>query len=81
MFVVGDPGTGKTLLLDTAVQRASASGMQVLVARGVEFEADMSFSGLNQALLPLSSEFPRLSTTHSEALSVALGLSDLPLQA
>ena len=81
MFVVGDPGTGKTLLLDTAVQRASASGMQVLVARGVEFEADMSFSGLNQALLPLSSEFPRLSTTHSEALSVALGLSEGPAPA
>ena len=76
MFVVGDPGTGKTLLLDYAAQRASASGIRVLAAQGVEFEAEMSFSGLNQALLPLSSEFTSLSAAQGEALSVALGLSE-----
>ena len=78
MFVVGDPGTGKSLLLEYAAQRASRVDIRVLFARGVEFEAEMSFSGLNQALLPLFPEFERLSTVHAAALNVALGLSEGP---
>jgi DNA-binding CsgD family transcriptional regulator len=78
LFVVGEPGVGKTLLLGYAAKRASASGMRVLVARGVEFEAEMSFSGLHQALFPLVGEFAGLSTVHSDALSVALGVSGGP---
>jgi DNA-binding CsgD family transcriptional regulator/tetratricopeptide (TPR) repeat protein len=52
---------------------AGAAGAQVLRAAGVEFEADMSFAGLHQVLLPLYEEFVRLSPPHREALNVALG--------
>ncbi len=73
LLIFGEPGTGKTVLLDAAAEMALAAGIQVLRAAGVEFEADMSFAGLHQVLLPLYQEFTRLSQPHRDALSVALG--------
>jgi DNA-binding CsgD family transcriptional regulator len=78
LLLFGEPGVGKTLLLDAAADVASAAGARVLRAGGVEFEAEMSFSGLNQALLPLFGEFARLSAAHHDALNVALGLGEGP---
>ena len=74
--MLGEAGAGKTLLLDAAAHAASESGIRVLRARGVEFEAGMSFSGLNQALLPVLGEFSELTATHRDALNVALGLGE-----
>jgi hypothetical protein len=51
----------------------SAAGTRVLRADGVEFEAEVSFAGLNQTLLPIMDASDRLSATYREALSVALG--------
>lgn len=76
LLVLGEAGAGKTLLLDAAAHAASESGIRVLRARGVEFEAGMSFSGLNQALLPVLGEFSELTPTHRDALNVALGLGE-----
>ncbi|MDP9226028.1 MAG: ATP-binding protein [Actinomycetota bacterium] len=76
LVVFGEPGVGKTLLLDAAAEEASAAGTRVLRAGGVEFEAGMSFSGLNQALLPLFAEFAQLAAPHRDALNVALGLGE-----
>jgi DNA replication protein DnaC len=59
LLVSGDAGVGKTVLLDAAADMALADGSRVLRASGVEFEADVSFSRLNEALLPLSAEFAR----------------------
>jgi len=73
LLIFGEPGAGKTVLLDAAAEIALAAGTQVLRAAGVEFEADMSFGGLHQALLPLHEEFTGLSRPHQEALNVALG--------
>src|SRR5438132_13963977 len=53
LVVRGEPGVGKTSLLMAANRRATASGVQVLAALGVESEADLAFSGLHQLLLPL----------------------------
>jgi DNA-binding CsgD family transcriptional regulator len=78
LLLFGEPGVGKTLLLDAAADAASAAGARVLRAGGVEFEAEMSFSGLNQALLPLFGEFAHLSAAHHDALNVALGLGEGP---
>ena len=74
LLLSGEPGVGKTALLDTAASEASASGLWVLRAGGAEFEADISFSGLNQLLLPLLEDLNRLDASHRDALSVALGL-------
>jgi DNA-binding CsgD family transcriptional regulator len=76
LLVTGEPGVGKTGLLNAASEAALAAGMRVLRAAGVEFEAGTSFSGLNQALLPLLGALPQLPAVHRDALNVALGFGD-----
>ncbi|MFZ0757552.1 MAG: AAA family ATPase, partial [Trebonia sp.] len=44
-LLVGEPGAGKTALLDAAADAAEETGIQVLRAGGVEFEADLAYSG------------------------------------
>ncbi|MGD0595733.1 MAG: ATP-binding protein [Acidimicrobiales bacterium] len=73
LLLLGEPGVGKTVLLDTAGAAASEAGILVLRARGVEFEADVPYAGLHQLLLPLHKAFVGLDSTHGEALNVALG--------
>jgi DNA-binding CsgD family transcriptional regulator/tetratricopeptide (TPR) repeat protein len=79
LLILGDPGVGKTALLQSAAHTAPATGSRLLRASGVEFEADMSYAGLNQVLLPLSDELGRVSSSHRAALSVALGIGDGPV--
>ncbi len=79
LVLVGDPGTGKTAILDAAAR--GATDAVVLRAEGVEFEADLSFSGLHQALLPMADGIAALDPAHRTALSVALGLEDGPAPA
>jgi hypothetical protein len=78
LLVSGDAGMGKTLLLEIAAARAAAAGTKVLFAVGAEFEADVSFAGLNQVLRPLFGELQGLDSAHCQALTVALGLDDGP---
>ncbi len=47
-LLLGQPGVGKTVLLDTAGAAASEAGILVLGKRGVEFEADVPYAGLHQ---------------------------------
>src|SRR5262245_41146512 len=76
LLVTGEPGVGKTVLMNAASEAASAVGMRILRAAGVQFEADTSFYGLNQVLLPLLGALPQLAAVHRDALNVALGFSD-----
>ena len=78
LLLVGEPGVGKTALLDAAAAAVATSGARILRAAGVEFEADVSFAGLNQLLLPVTDEIAHLAAAHRQALSVALGLGDGP---
>jgi len=78
LLLFGEPGAGKTALLDAAADAASESGTRVLRAAGVEFEADLSYSGLYELLLPVFGEFGRLSAVHRDALNAALGFSESP---
>jgi hypothetical protein len=78
LLLSGEPGVGKSALLDAAAEVASEAGTRVLCAAGVEFEADMTFSGLHQVPLPLHEEFGQLSATHRDALTVALGFGAGP---
>jgi DNA-binding CsgD family transcriptional regulator/tetratricopeptide (TPR) repeat protein len=77
-LVFGEPGVGKTVLLDAAADVAASAGVCVLRASGVEFEAGISFSGLNQVLLPLLAGMAHLITSHRDALNVALGFGEGP---
>ena len=78
LLVSGEPGVGKTLLLDVAAEMAAASGTAVLRGRGAQSEADVGFGALNQVLLPLVPYYPLLAETHRRALKVPLGLDDGP---
>ncbi len=78
LLLFGEPGAGKTALLDAAADLATEAGSWVLRAAGAEFEADLAFSGLHQALLPLFDEFEQLSAAHRDALNVALGFGEGP---
>ncbi|MEP7089201.1 MAG: AAA family ATPase [Nocardioidaceae bacterium] len=78
LLVVGDPGIGKSLLLEVASDLATEMGTRVLRAEGVEFETSVSHAVLNQLLVPLTEDLQRLSALHRSALTVALGLEDGP---
>ena len=62
--LVGEPGIGKTALLEDA--RELAEGMQILRARGIESEADVPFAGLLELLRPVERVEPggRLDAPH-----------------
>jgi DNA-binding CsgD family transcriptional regulator len=75
LLLSGEPGVGKSALLDAAAELAATAGLRVLRAAGAEFEDD-SFSGLNQLLLPLRGDLGRLDELQRHALNVALGFSD-----
>ena len=77
LLLSGEPGIGKTALLDAAAGLAAASGVRVLRAAGAEFE-DVSFSALNQVVLPLRADLARLDGPLRCALNVALGLGAGP---
>jgi DNA-binding CsgD family transcriptional regulator len=76
LVVRGEPGAGKTALLQAAAAYAARRQMRVQWASGAEFEADMAFSGLHQALGPLRPEFSALERVHELALSAALGFAE-----
>ena len=76
LVVVGEPGIGKTSLLDDV--RADVEGMRVLTARGVSAEREVAFSGLHQVCAPLLGLLEQLPPPQAEALGVALALASGP---
>ena len=73
LALVGEPGIGKTALLELAAERAS--GMQVLRARGVESEAEIPFAGLAELLRPVLHTLDAIPPPQAAALSGALALA------
>ncbi|MGD0242222.1 MAG: AAA family ATPase [Streptosporangiaceae bacterium] len=73
LVLSGEPGVGKTALINTLADALSASGTMVLRAAGSQFEQEISFAGLNQVLLPLLDSLGELGDVHRDALRVALG--------
>jgi predicted ATPase len=72
----GDPGIGKTALLDYAVE--NAGDMQVARVTGVESEMDLGFAGLHQLLIPFLGGLERLPVPQREALGSAFGMTAGP---
>ena len=69
---VGEPGIGKTVLLEYASERAD--GMQILGARGIESEAQIAFASLLELLRPALPVIDRISVPQAIALEQALAL-------
>jgi DNA-binding CsgD family transcriptional regulator len=76
LLLVGEAGVGKTALLDAAASAAAEAGHRVVRVDGVEFEADIGYSALSQAVLPHQALLDRLEGFHRDALLVALGLRE-----
>jgi DNA-binding CsgD family transcriptional regulator len=74
LLLWGDPGVGKTALLDRAAEAGSETGALVLRGAGAAFETEVSFSTLHQVLLPLNEHIDRLDPAHRDVLASALGL-------
>ncbi len=72
LALVGEPGIGKTALLEHAAERAD--GMRILRARGVEPEAVIPFAGLAELLRPVLGELDRIPAPQATALAGALAL-------
>src|SRR3954452_6886279 len=69
----GEPGLGKSALLEEAMERAV--GFRVLRAVGVESEAQLAFAGLHQLLRPAFYLIGRLPDPQAAPLGGAFGLS------
>ncbi|MFD6160631.1 LuxR C-terminal-related transcriptional regulator [Nocardia sp. NPDC060256] len=75
----GEPGVGKTALLEMAADIAAAEGLRVLRAAALEYEAELKFGALNQLLHPLMSDIDELGVAHRDALRVIMGLASGPM--
>ena len=72
LVVRGEPGVGKTALLEYLVERAS--GCRVERATGVQSEMELAFAGLHQLCAPVLDRLERVPVPQSEALRTALGV-------
>jgi len=77
LVVRGEPGVGKTALLDYLAERAS--GCLVARAAGVQSEMELAFAGLHQLCVPMLDHAESLPGPQREALRTAFGLSVGPV--
>ena len=73
LVVRGEPGVGKSALMDYLAGRAP--GCQVARATGVQSEMELAFAGLHQLLAPVLDHLEGLPVPQREALRTAFGLS------
>jgi DNA-binding CsgD family transcriptional regulator/tetratricopeptide (TPR) repeat protein len=71
LVIRGEPGIGKTALLDDTRDRAT--DMHVLSARGVESESDLPFAALHQLFRTARDHIAALPSPQANALEAALG--------
>ena len=76
LVVHGEPGIGKTALLEYLMRQAA--GCRVARAAGVQSEMELAFAGLHQLLAPMLNHVGALPAPQREALQVALGISAGP---
>src|SRR5580700_751405 len=77
LVVRGEPGVGKTALLDYLA--GQASGCLVARAAGVQSEMELAFAGLHQLCAPMLDHAESLPGPQREALQPAFGLSVGPV--
>ncbi len=72
LVVRGQPGVGKTALLDYLGEQAA--GCWVAHAAGVESEMELVYAGLHQLLTPMLDRLERLPAPQANALQTAFGV-------
>jgi DNA-binding CsgD family transcriptional regulator len=76
LVVRGEPGVGKTALLEYLA--GQASGCRVVRAVGVQSEMELAFAVLHQLCAPMLGRLERLPAPQRDALRIAFGLSAGP---
>ena len=76
LVVHGEPGVGKTALLEYLA--GQASGCRVAHAGGVQSEMELAFAVLHQLCAPMLDRLERLPASQRDALRTAFGLSAGP---
>src|SRR6476469_3689706 len=76
LVVHGDPGIGKTALLEYAME--AAEDFHVIRTSGVEGELDLDYAALHQLCTPILEFIDRLPDPQRNALGVAFGLNTGP---
>lgn len=74
LVIGGEPGMGKTALLEDVKDRAA--DMDVLSARGVESESELPFAALHQLLRPALADLSSIPSHQTDALEGALGIGE-----
>ena len=74
LLIFGDPGIGKTALLQAAMARADEVGTRVLTTTGVQSEAALPFAALHQLLRPVLADVDKLPPPQRKALMAAFGM-------
>jgi hypothetical protein len=72
LVVYGEPGVGKTALLEYLA--GQASGCRVVRAVGIQSEMELAFAALHQLCAPMLDRLDRLPAPQRDALRTALGL-------
>ena len=73
LVIVGEPGVGKTTLVEYAL--GAAPDFRMARAVGAEAESELAFAALQQVCAPMLDRLDRLPDPQREALATALGLS------
>ena len=77
LVVRGEPGVGKSALLDYVAE--TAPDCQVARAAGVQSEMELAFAGLHQLCTPMMDHLDSLPVPQREALRTAFGISTGPV--
>jgi hypothetical protein len=76
--VRGDPGVGKTVLLEYLAGRASGAGCRVARAAGVQSETELASAGVHQLCASMLGHLGRLPAPQRDALRTAFGIAAGP---
>ena len=76
LVVRGEPGVGKTVLLDYVT--GQARGCRVARVAGVQSEMELAFAGLHQLCTPMLDHLERIPVPQQDAMRTAFGLAAGP---
>jgi DNA-binding CsgD family transcriptional regulator len=76
LLVRGEPGIGKSSLLESAKAHATAKRLRILTTTGVQSESRLPFAGLHQLLHALLDQVEGLPESYGNAIRAAFGLSE-----
>lgn len=78
LVLCGEPGTGKTALLDDTAATATVRDMRTARLTGVESETQLAYAALHQLLVLFPEYLERLPGPQRDVLRVAFGLATGP---